>query len=187
MPNIPNKTPIVTLRSLETSDVDTVLSWHNSDELYRYLGSPRRFVSREGELQWLKARCTSTTDEVNLAICLAEDGRHIGNIYLREIDWISRRGVLHVFIGDPSCRSKGYGTSAIKLILDYAFMDLNLERIMLEVLKDNERATKCYERMGFVQEGVLRRHALKRGHYIDVVLMAILRDEFHSLCDAEND
>ena len=173
-----NEPPSVSLRALESADIEATLAWHNSGELYQNLGAPARFVSRESEIQWLKARSAFSQNELNLAIITAGDGKHIGNIYLREIDWVSRRGVLHIFIGDSVSRSKGYGTAAVNLLIEHAFLNLNLQRITLEVLEDNEHAVACYAKLGFVKEGVLRKHIFKNGNYLDVFYMAILKEEF---------
>jgi RimJ/RimL family protein N-acetyltransferase len=156
-------------------DLPLVLQWHNDPELYATLGGPFRYVSLEAEEQWFR-RILDARDQVNLAICSAATGEHIGNIYLRDIDWISRRGELHAFIAAPGCRGKGYGTDAVQQLLKYAFCDLGLQRIFLHVLADNEAAIAVYSRCGFTVEGRLRQHAFKHGAYRDVLVMGICHE-----------
>ena len=83
-------------------------------------------------------------------------------------------------IGNKKEREKGYGTEAIKLLLDYAFNHLNLNNIMLELLKTNERAKKCYLKCGFKELGVRRQSHYFEGIYHDSIYMQILKEDFNS-------
>src|ERR1035438_203259 len=107
----------VYLRPLAQDDLDRVLNWHNDAELYSSLGGHFRYVSREAETEWLRRR-VEARDEVNLAICLSEPPDHIGNIYLRDINWVDRNAELHTFIAQREHRGKGYGSTAVRLIAE---------------------------------------------------------------------
>jgi RimJ/RimL family protein N-acetyltransferase len=63
-------------------------------------------------------------------------------------------------------------------LLDFGFGQLRMERIWLEVYDYNERARRSYEKSGFVGEGVQRHANYRLGKYHDVILMAILRDDW---------
>jgi RimJ/RimL family protein N-acetyltransferase len=62
-------------------------------------------------------------------------------------------------------QGKGYGTEAVKLLLKFAFNDLNLNKVYLKVFQNNERAIKCYLKAGFVKEGLLRKESFIDGSY----------------------
>ena len=164
------------LRALTTDDLDQLLGWHNDPELYSSLGGHFRHVSREAEAEWLRRRIEAR-DEVNLAICVSEPRGHIGNIYLRNINWVDRNAELHTFIGHPEHRGKGYGSTAVRLITKHAFENLGLMRIYLHVLTSNSAAIAAYEKCGFVTEGRLRRHAFKNGLFEDMFVMGLCREE----------
>jgi diamine N-acetyltransferase len=66
----------------------------------------------------------------------------------------------------------------MKVFFDYAFRQLNLSRIWLEVLVANERAVELYRRFGFVHEGTLRSHHFQDGQFKDLHVMGLLRAEF---------
>jgi RimJ/RimL family protein N-acetyltransferase len=168
------ETKHIYLRPLETVDLDRTLEWHNSAELYENLCGVFWPVSGHTEAEWIQRVSARSANSITLAICLTKSGEHIGNLYLRDIDWISRHGELHLFIGDAINRGKGQGTQAIRLLLDHAFLTLGLQRIFLQVLADNERAIRVYEKCGFVTEGVLRKHAFKQGAFKDVILMGCI-------------
>ena len=78
----------------------------------------------------------------------------------------------------PEHRGKGYASEAIDLLLELAFDHMNLNRIYLRVFTENQPAIKCYDRCGFVREGVLRQDYYSYGEYHDVIMMGILRDEW---------
>lgn len=172
----------VYLRALDIEDLDRMHTWHNDSELYEMHGGPFRFISRQATRTWLEHKTSfsangTTADEINLAMCVNGTDKHIGNIYLRQINWISRNAELRIFIGDPNERSKGYGKSAIRQLLKYAFNDLGLKRVHLGVLADNPAAKNSYEKIGFVVEGQLKNHAFKEGKWKDVILLGICAGE----------
>jgi RimJ/RimL family protein N-acetyltransferase len=81
-------------------------------------------------------------------------------------------------IGEPEFWGKGYGTEAMKLILCYAFMELNLHRVSLDVFDYNPRALHSYEKAGFKLEGRKRGMLLREGQRWDLIYMGILREEW---------
>ena len=168
----------VFLRPLEETDLERTHHWHNDAGLYATLCDSFRPVSKTAELEWLRDKTKYSLKEINLAICLLPKGEHIGNIYLREINWIARRAVLHIFIGNFTGRLKGFGQQAIRKLLSHAFCELNLNRIFLEVLADNTSAIKTFEKCGFKTEGRLRSHAFKDGGYKDILVMGLCSEEF---------
>lgn len=163
------------LRPLAADDLERTWRWHNDPALYDTLGGTFRHVSRETEAEWLKQKMAPSSHEVNLAICLSDSGEHIGNAYLRDIDWVHRRAELHLFIGDDTMRGKGYGQFATRELVRHAFHDLNLRRLYLHVLADNARAIRTYEKCGFTAEGRLQQHAFKHDKFVDVLVMGLLR------------
>ena len=94
------------------------------------------------------------------------------------IIWKDRVGTCGIFIGDKNEQGKGYGTEAMKLLLGYGFNTLNLNRLDLKVNDFNSRAIKCYQNLGFVEEGRMREASFVNGKYHDQILMSILRKEW---------
>jgi RimJ/RimL family protein N-acetyltransferase len=173
---IGNSQETVYLRALNMSDLERTLQWHNDPELYKTLGGTFRPVSRSTEEEWLRNVISASPRNVNLAICARDGDEHIGNLYLRDIDWVSRRCELHLLIGAKKHQSRGFGKSAIRLIKDYAFGELGLRRLYLEVLADNAVAVQVYEKCGFQKEGCLRSHVFKAGTFKDVLLMGLVAE-----------
>ena len=114
---------------------------------------------------------------VNLVIADREKKRYLGQCALSFIDQTARHAELSLVVA-PDSAGQGYGSEAIGLLLDFAFRQLNLNRVYLRVCAANERAIRCYEKCGFRLEGRLREHAFRDGHYEDVLEMGILRSEY---------
>jgi len=93
-------------------------------------------------------------DPLHWIIALEE--RCIGTARLHNLDRQNRRARYAIGIFDPACWGQGYGTEATRLVLRYAFEELKLHRVDLRVLEFNHRAIACYEKCGFVREGIER-------------------------------
>jgi RimJ/RimL family protein N-acetyltransferase len=107
-----------------------------------------------------------------------EDARLLGFIRIEWIEWTHGTGNLRMAIGDKNERSKGYGSDALSLMLRYAFDELNLYRLSINVGEDNPGALRFFKRFGFVEE-VRRRKAIQRdGKTWDVIHLGLLRDEW---------
>ncbi|HXZ86747.1 MAG TPA: GNAT family protein [Myxococcota bacterium] len=107
----------------------------------------------------------------------ADDRALIGDVGLLGIHRAGR-AELSILIGERSRWSCGYGADAIRTLLRFGFGELGLRRVTLIADADNARGIRCYERCGFRHEGVLRAHRLRYGEPLDMVAMAVLRDEF---------
>jgi len=107
-----------------------------------------------------------------------KDDRLIGFVALHSIEWNNRAALLSIGIGEAEYRAKGYGSDALHLALRYAFDELNLERVGLDVISNNDAAIRAYERAGFRREGAMRHAVLRDGVWHDRIIMGILRDEW---------
>jgi RimJ/RimL family protein N-acetyltransferase len=106
-----------------------------------------------------------------------EDGLPIGDVGLIGIHGHGR-AELSILIGEKTHWSRGYGGDAIRALLRFAFGELDLRRVTLIADADNARGIACYARCGFRHEGALRAHRLRYGRPLDMVAMAVLREEF---------
>ncbi len=112
---------------------------------------------------------------------IEENGRHIGNIGIHNIDSENRRASLGIVIGDKKKQGMGYGSEALTTVLKYAFRELGLHKVSLRVFQSNKRAIKSYAGCGFKKEGVEREQVFKDGKFHDLFIMSILDREFEEL------
>ncbi len=92
---------------------------------------------------------------------------------------------VYIVVGDRDYWGKGYGTDAMRSIVQYGFVELNLRRITLGLHSYNPRALKSYEKVGFKMEGKMRGEGLRDGQRYDGFYMGILREEWLSLDTSE--
>ena len=126
--------------------------------------------------KWNKLRDDSNT--IVLIICSKNPDKPIGIAAFHRIDWVGRMAIFYIAIADTENRSKGFGSEATKLIMDYAFNTLNLNRVQLHVAVENEKAIKVYKKTGFEIEGTLRQAMFREGKYHDFHVMGLLKDDY---------
>ncbi len=115
---------------------------------------------------------------INLMIVEKETGRSVGHAALVRPDWVSRMMTFYIVLLDKGVWSKGLGSEATRMIVEYGFSMLNLNRIQLHVNAENEPAKAVYSKIGFKHEGTLRQAMYKNGRYYDFWLMGLLAEEF---------
>jgi RimJ/RimL family protein N-acetyltransferase len=74
----------------------------------------------------------------------------------------------------------GYGSDAVRVIVDYAFREAGLHRVQLDVVAFNTAGTRAYRKVGFVEEGRRRQAVFHDGRWYDQVLMGVLEDEWRA-------
>lgn len=157
-------------------DSEEFFKWMNSMNTTDYIGATTKVCTFTGEQEWVKS--LDQSHDYTFSICLLEDDTLIGNISIRNINNVGRTCELGIMIGDDTQRSKGLGTEAIKLMLDFAFNYLNMHSVYLDYLGCNARARRCYEKAGFKHAGTKREAIYLNGKYYDRGTMDILRSEF---------
>lgn len=173
----------VRLRAVEREDIPNFVRWFNDPEIQSYILMYRP-MSTADEERWFEDLPNRKDDFVFALEALVDDRWvHIGSIGLHHIDWKDSTCTFGIALGEKEYWSRGYGTKATRAILRYAFDELNLHRVELEVFEYNPRAIRCYEKAGFRHEGVRRQVHFHKGQYHDALRMGILRDEFNQAAD----
>lgn len=113
-----------------------------------------------------------------MIICDKENNQAIGCTAFFRIDWVGRMAVYYIAIAEKENWSKGFGKEVTKLMVEYAFETLNLNRIQLHVSVENERAVNAYKKAGYQIEGTLRQAMFHQGRYVDFYVMGILKEDW---------
>lgn len=157
------------LSPMEMNDAEKYAGWLNDQEVVHYLRASTAVISVEAEKVFL----SSLSKEHNYGIIDLKSGQLIGSTGLVNIDHINQTAEIGIFIGNKDYWGKGYGSEALSLLITYAYQTLNLHNIMLRVYSYNERAIKCYEKIGIIRSAVNK----NRQKY-DILLMDMLPDDF---------
>ncbi|HXK33167.1 MAG TPA: GNAT family protein [Dehalococcoidia bacterium] len=169
---------LVNLRAPEMGDLERNHRWINDRDVTQYLVM-RYPISLAAEEAWMRERTARPLSYDNVFFAIeTKDGVHIGNINFFNTSAEDRKTELGIMIGEKAYWSNGYGSDALRLMLRFAFEEMNLNRVQLDVYAENARARAAYRKVGFVEEGTRRRARYQQGAYQDVVVMAVLRDEW---------
>lgn len=170
------------LRPFQEDDYLLLNKWRNDYEIQKLTCGPIRCVSLEIEHQWVKAKMLDNNINIYWAICNIVDNKMIGYASLNQIDHLNKKAEAGgSVIGDPEYRD-GYGVlEAMKLIIDYAFLQLNLNRIYTECLPEHYFAPHSLYSLGFEKEGSQKEAIYKNGRYYDMDLYALMRKDYDAL------
>lgn len=170
----------ITLRAAKREDLDAMHAWANDLEVeLAGGGDPPKPFSLDAMTAQFEQNAAKADKETFWVIEV--EGKPIGMCgvhRLEECRGVNRSAEFGIGIGEKELWGKGYGSEATKLVLEWSFIHRNLNRVWLGVLSNNERAIKCYEKCGFVEEGRMRQHMWSQGKYHDLVIMGALRDEW---------
>jgi RimJ/RimL family protein N-acetyltransferase len=183
----PNASPdllqgnLVRLVALDAEAMSKNFSKWARDSWYgRLLSSDAAYPFSEKAIkQWWEKILEKDPPEIyEFLIRTLEDDRLIGEIGLDGVRWSHGDTYVGISIGQREDWSKGYGTDAMRIILRYAFTELNLQRVSLTVFDYNPRAVRSYEKAGFTLEGRARQRLNRDGQRYDILCMGILREEW---------
>lgn len=174
--------PRLRLRPLERADIPAMLVWLADPEVRATLSIYRPLNGVE-EAQWFESNAAAGDKQAwGIEIPNGNGGWWlIGNCGFHSLNWRVRKAELGIVIGDKSQWDKGYGTEAVRVLVDWAFGTLNLNRVELAVYARNARAQRAYTKAGLVVEGTLRQASYYNGRYDDVIQMAVLRQDWTPL------
>ncbi len=167
----------VTLRPLELDDIDLIYQWESNIELDILSGwSPKR--SLVAFRHKYEKRITEPEDD-RYTFGIQVEKRLIGYIEMVMIDRFERRAFISILIGEKQLWGRGIGSTALRILLDYAFTVQAMEKICAEVYGLNLRSQRLMERVGFQREGILRQHEFHNGSRQDMHFFGILKPEFY--------
>lgn len=154
--------------------------WNQDTEWLRLLDTdpPRIPSEKKWREMFEKDLERNDQNDLFLSICTLENDRMIGFIGLFDLYMNHSDTLVAIALGERKFWGKGYGTDAMRIMLRFAFNELNLRRVGLIVFEYNPRAIRSYEKAGFKHEGRVRGSILREGKRWDFLYMGVLRDEW---------
>ena len=150
--------------------------WSNDLAAADRLGSLPQPVTLEGQTAWYDQEASRIT----FTIYERAAWRAIGGCSLNEVDHRQGTANLVILIGEADARGQGYGTEAVRLLLDVAFTALGLHSVMLGVWEFNRAGRRAYQKAGFRECGRRRQARVMGGRRWDEIFMDCLATEFTS-------
>ncbi len=166
------------LRRPEPEDLKALYQQKNDPQIASLLGGFSVGYAMADLEEWLEYHRKTTNEALWVVVDAENSNECVGHVGLYNIDFRIGMAEFAILLGNPRVWGKGLGKACTNFALQYGFNELNLNRIYLSVLATNERAIMLYHSLRFAEEGRLRQAQYKNGHYVDVLLMSILREEY---------
>ncbi|MDA1129830.1 MAG: GNAT family protein [Chloroflexi bacterium] len=168
----------VILRPLTHSDIgQEYLSWLNDREVTRYLGvgGSRSTIA---DVEKFLEKFEDSPNDLALAIIDRESDLHIGNVTLNNVSMVHRTGDTGLMIGRKDFWGRGLAFQAWALIIEHAFDQMGLRKVIAGVVDGNTASLRTLERLGFKIEGTLRKEFLVDEEPRDIYRLGLFREEF---------
>lgn len=162
-------------------DIEAFAGWSYDVEYSRLLRRGMIYPnSAESTAEWF-AEMEKQDDIIPFAVKTLAGDQMVGMLVINHIMWQARHCTFFIGIGEAENRGKGYGSDAVRVMLKYIFLEMNLNRVGLDVMSYNPHAVHTYEKLGFKLEGTQRAMVYRDGVYYDMHMMGILRAEWEAL------
>jgi RimJ/RimL family protein N-acetyltransferase len=176
----------IDLIPLSSERVNLYLKWLNRPKIRRYSRNMLPRTVQEWKKFFTDSEKKGLKDFIELDIWYKKDKSLVGSLGLYNIDWYNGFAYIGLLIGEDEYWGKGICTEAIKLLTDYAFKELNLNKLYAQIYAPNKASCRCFEKNHFVRELTLKRDEYIDGEYVDTFLYAMLKDEWmknvNSIC-----
>ena len=170
----------VILRPVLESDIPQFHIWMNDPDVTEYLLTFMPMSLKE-EYDWFEKISKPTNNSLVLAIVDASTDKLIGSIGINNVSMRDGTATTGTSIGDKKYWSKGYGTEAKMLLLEFAFHEMNLRKICSEVTEYNERSLAYARKCGYKEEARLPKQYYRKGKYWDKVILAVYRTKWEKI------
>ncbi|WP_350560609.1 GNAT family protein [Psychrobacter sp. CAL346-MNA-CIBAN-0220] len=172
------KGKLVILRAIELDDLDLLVKWSNSPELWHGLGGWHFPYSKLSTEAYIKNIDHGNMKNQVFAI-EANDIGLIGTYSLTDIDWKNKSADHGIMLGDVDTRGKGYALDAVMTIIRYAFKELGLNRMGAEIIDYNIRSLDfATQKCGFQIEGRRAEAVYRNGRYHDQFLLGMTHQQY---------
>ena len=166
----------IELRLLEKNDLPKRVKWFNDPSISKYLVSDYPVSLAKTEAWFSKVLLDNS--KVHFSILDKETDTLIGMTGLLQITPKQQHAQMYITIGDEKFHGRRLPDEIIPMVLNYAFIELNLNKVYLWTIPCNERGRKVYERNGFKQEAEMHEHMYCRGQFQTIIQHRVLKSEF---------
>jgi len=163
------------LRDLSEHDLELVLQWRNSERIRKNMYHDN-IITWEEHIQWFSR---VKNDHTKRHKVFELNNLPVGIVNFTEIDFIHKRCKWGFYLGEENL-PKGTGTLMGYVGLSYIFENEKMRKVSGEVFGFNSASIHFHKKLGFHQEGCLRKHMIRDEQYIDILLFGFLHEEWQS-------
>ncbi|MEN1966571.1 GNAT family protein [Lentibacillus sp. N15] len=171
----------VTLKLLVFTDAQALfhLTDQSRDNLREWLSWVDQTETVDDSRAFIEHTLQQYDDNKGLTAAIMYQGQLAGTISFNSFDWSCRIGYIGYWLGEEF-QGQGIMTRAVRAFIDYGFTDLALHRIDIRAAYENSKSRAIPERLGFVEEGLLRQTEWLYDHYVDHVVYGMLENEWQT-------
>lgn len=163
------------IKPVEEGDLEALMNLRWDADVMEYLLHDP--IGLQHQRRWYE----NSTKDVVLSIFLKEAGglKFIGTTGLYNINMRHQHAVLKLRIS-TDVQGRGLGYRIFVMILDYAFDTMNIRKILSDNFSANEQIAAMKTKLGFVKEGLLRRHYYHKGDFRDADIYNLLKEDYRA-------
>ncbi len=163
------------LRALEPTDLDFLYRLENNTNVWEISGTITPYAKHVLKSYLANAQLDIyQVKQLRLAICDRQDAV-IGLIDLFDFDPVNHRAGMGIIVLEEQNRNQGAGTEAVSILCDYVFATLQLKQVYANILEDNVKSKRLFEKMGFEPVGVKKAWIFQNGTYKNEILYQKIR------------
>ncbi|MHA1381287.1 MAG: GNAT family N-acetyltransferase [Candidatus Helarchaeota archaeon] len=175
------KGELLGLVAVEREDLKQLMNWRNNAEFRKHFREYRELSMRHQEI-WFEEKVIKDPNTIMFSIRRLEDNELLGCCGFVYINWVHRHADLSLYIGwnDAYIDEEGYAEESCKLLLDYGFKEICLNKVWTEIYEFDEKKKALYDKLGFKQDGLLRQNYWYDGKWWDSRILSLLKEEYLS-------
>lgn len=167
----------IKLRAYNSSEIERVLELITEDGLLDTLFPVTIFpLSYEAQKSFIDKNLVNNSELFNFAIESIENEEYIGGCGINSLDRKNSVATIGVWIG-KKYHGKGFGSDTLRVLCKFIFDEMNIHKIKLNYFEFNDAGKKCYEAVGFKEEGVNRKELFRYGKYYNTINMGLFKEE----------
>lgn len=164
----------VSLRRFNRNDIPNKVRWINDTANNRFLHYDLPLTEEKTSLWYDRIK----DSDVRYDAVIEVDGVSVGLTGLLCIDIKNKKAEFYISMGEVAYKGKGVATQATRLMIEYAFLTLGLNKLYLHTEVENIAAQRLFEKVGFVKEGCAIQDLYSRGTFVDRYLYGLTRERW---------
>ncbi|MEW4924182.1 GNAT family N-acetyltransferase [Algibacter sp. 2305UL17-15] len=166
----------INLRALEPEDLEFVLELENDENIWD-LSNTQTPYSRYVIKQYLENALKDIYEVKQLRLVISsKKGASLGLIDLFDFDFKNKRAGVGIVVKDVSNRAKGYGSEALKLLINYSFTHLGLHQLYCNISEENKASMQLFTNNGFVEIGLKKDWNFNNGKFNNEYSLQLIKD-----------
>jgi RimJ/RimL family protein N-acetyltransferase len=169
----------VSLYAVEKDDLKQLMDWRNNPEFRKYFREYRE-LNMDQQIKWFEEKVVRDNTNLMFSIRRNDDNELLGCCGFVYINWVHRHADLSLYIGwkEVYIDNEGYAEESCRLLLDYSFNELCLNKVWTEIYEFDEKKKALYDKFGFHQDGLLRENYWYDGKWWNSRMLSLLRTDF---------